>query len=320
MRAGLRLGVDIAGGGAWLVPAAALAQDATPPATTNRTPATDAIGPRELQNFSLPGTRRSPADSRPRQPRRRLTPAPSRARKRPRPAAATRRADPAPDRTSVPRRRHSASGDRATANRPRFAGPPRRRRQPRLVARRHRSSATTTAARPPTGRLDLVAAVAPLRSPWAPASLAALAASVASVYARRRRSSTSSSPRSRPGQRAASGAAPTRRAPPPPHRARTGARSRCAGSPRHAATSGIVASRLRPALELGMQPAPLHRRRRPGHDRIRARAVQCRHGAGPRGPRRGQPAQRRRDPGPGARGLLRPAGRARASGSTPSRR
>jgi hypothetical protein len=53
MRAGLRLGIALAAGAFALFPAPALAQEA--PATTN-TPATDAIGPRELQNFTLNGT------------------------------------------------------------------------------------------------------------------------------------------------------------------------------------------------------------------------------------------------------------------------
>jgi len=53
MRAGLRWVIALAAGAFALFPAPALAQEA--PATTN-TPATDAIGPRELQNFSLNGT------------------------------------------------------------------------------------------------------------------------------------------------------------------------------------------------------------------------------------------------------------------------
>src|SRR6476660_3653125 len=55
MRAGLRWKTVLLAGGLGLVPASALAQE------TN-TPATDSIGPKELQNFSLPGTRTQPAD------------------------------------------------------------------------------------------------------------------------------------------------------------------------------------------------------------------------------------------------------------------
>ena len=55
MRAGLRLGIAIAAAGLALGATPALAQSAPPEATTN-TPATDSIGPRELQNFNLQGT------------------------------------------------------------------------------------------------------------------------------------------------------------------------------------------------------------------------------------------------------------------------
>jgi hypothetical protein len=54
MRAVLRVGFAIAVAGLALGPVAALAQST--PETTTSAPATDAIGPRELQNFSLPGT------------------------------------------------------------------------------------------------------------------------------------------------------------------------------------------------------------------------------------------------------------------------
>lgn len=61
MRAGLRLGFVVFVAGLVLGPLPALAQDATQPATTN-TPATDAVGPRELQNFNLQGTVTRSAD------------------------------------------------------------------------------------------------------------------------------------------------------------------------------------------------------------------------------------------------------------------
>ena len=59
MRGGLRLAITVLAAGLTLAPAIALAQS-VPDAATN-TPATDAIGPRDLQNFSLPGTRNRPA-------------------------------------------------------------------------------------------------------------------------------------------------------------------------------------------------------------------------------------------------------------------
>ena len=63
MRAGLRFTTILLALGT-LLPATAVAQNTAAPATTE-TPATDAVGPRELQNFSLPGTRTRPADPTP---------------------------------------------------------------------------------------------------------------------------------------------------------------------------------------------------------------------------------------------------------------
>jgi hypothetical protein len=60
MRAGLRLRILLLAAGLTISPVAALAQE-TPPATTN-TPATDAVGPRDLQNFSLQGTITRPVE------------------------------------------------------------------------------------------------------------------------------------------------------------------------------------------------------------------------------------------------------------------
>src|SRR3954451_5682584 len=60
MRGGLRLAVAVWTAGLLLGPAPLVAQSA-PPATTN-TPAADAVGPKELQNFSLSGTVVRPAD------------------------------------------------------------------------------------------------------------------------------------------------------------------------------------------------------------------------------------------------------------------
>jgi hypothetical protein len=61
MRAVWRLAVAVLAVGLSLGPLPALAQDATQPAQSN-TPATDAIGPRDLQNFSLNGTVTRSAD------------------------------------------------------------------------------------------------------------------------------------------------------------------------------------------------------------------------------------------------------------------
>ncbi|HEX8840603.1 MAG TPA: hypothetical protein VF750_09065, partial [Sphingomicrobium sp.] len=60
MRASLRW-KSLLLGGIMLVPGASLAQSA-PDAAQSGTPATDAVGPQELQNFSLPGNVTKPAD------------------------------------------------------------------------------------------------------------------------------------------------------------------------------------------------------------------------------------------------------------------
>lgn len=57
------MGLAMAAAGLMLAPLPALAQSV--PDTTSNTPATDAIGPRELQNFSLGGTVTRPADTPP---------------------------------------------------------------------------------------------------------------------------------------------------------------------------------------------------------------------------------------------------------------
>jgi hypothetical protein len=86
MRAGLRLGFGLVAAALAFAPLSALAQDAGQ-ATTN-TPATDSIGPRELQNFSIEGTvtRQAEPQSAARPPARPATPTPAS-----RPAAAPAR-------------------------------------------------------------------------------------------------------------------------------------------------------------------------------------------------------------------------------------
>ena len=61
MRAILRWRTFLVAAGLMLAPSVTRAQDASQPATAN-SPAPDTVGPRELQNFSLPGTPTKPAD------------------------------------------------------------------------------------------------------------------------------------------------------------------------------------------------------------------------------------------------------------------
>ena len=101
MRAGLRLGIAMAAAGLALGGAPLLAQEAQPEATSNP-PATDSIGPRDLQNFNLQGTvtRRAdqpePAPPAP-APQRPQTATPSRPQSTERPTAAV----PAPARAQA---------------------------------------------------------------------------------------------------------------------------------------------------------------------------------------------------------------------------
>ena len=119
MRAGLRVALGLVAAALALAPASALAQDSGQAATN--TPATDSIGPRELQNFSIDGTVTRPAEPQPaaRQPAQ-AAPKPTAQAERPA-AAPTRRADS----TSAP---STGSPDRSEAARevpeaPRQAAP-----------------------------------------------------------------------------------------------------------------------------------------------------------------------------------------------------
>ena len=67
MREGLRWTTILVTGWLTLLPAQAGAQNTAESANVT-TPATDAIGPRELQNFSLPGTKTQPAPQSPAEP------------------------------------------------------------------------------------------------------------------------------------------------------------------------------------------------------------------------------------------------------------
>ena len=86
MRAGLRFGMAILAAAFAFAPLPALAQETSPPATN--TPATDTIGPRELENFTLNGTVTRPAPTAPAPAARPPAATPSR--------SATRTAEPGP--------------------------------------------------------------------------------------------------------------------------------------------------------------------------------------------------------------------------------
>lgn len=98
MRAGLRLGLGFVAAALALAPLPALGQDAGE--AVSNTPAADAVGPRELQNFSIEGTVTRPAEPQP------AARAPAPRTPAPRPSTSV----PAPDRLAPSATRPAASG------------------------------------------------------------------------------------------------------------------------------------------------------------------------------------------------------------------
>lgn len=236
MRAGLRFGIVVSVVALALAPVAApsplLAQDTAP--TTN-TPATDTIGPRELQGFSLNGTVTRPAPT---------TPA------RPAPAPATRQpgsttppaATPPRDRVADPTRQRSAPAQSVTTTLPPASALPEATSVPTDGLAIQPGFEPT-----PIAPDDTSASPATNYIPWVLALV--LLGAGAAFYAWRRRS--------HPSYATAGGAsdffeaaqpAPAPRPSPlaPPPRAEP---------PKPAARSpGIVSTRLRPWLEIGFSP------------------------------------------------------------------
>ena len=307
MRAGLRLAIGIVGGGAGARPAPALAQEQRGDAPAHSRAATT-IGPRELQNFSLrdghhgrpraAGARRLAERS----PRRTTSRAPRRRPASPSQAAAA--AAPTSQRRAV---RRSARAGAIAALRPthavatRLAGHP----DDRSLRRQRLGSALPPAGRcaPPSSRQRRHSRGARRGFAWLllAAVLGAGAASCSGAAGSRmprRRSAVRCSRRpsraarrlrrSRRAGAAAAGPAPPRAEPP------------AAG----AARAGRASSRRAcgPWIDLNFEPAALRSSsRRAGDLRVRARAVQLGQRAGARRAGRGQPVQRRPDPGAGYR-------------------
>ena len=187
MRAGLRLGFGLLAAALALAEAPAIAQDAGQ-ATTN-TPATDSIGPRELQNFSIDGTVTRPADPQPAaRPPSRPSTATSRqpARETPAPARRTAQAE-APKPEPRPTAQPAAEPARETASRP-----PVTVSLPKLQDDSPRGAPAIPAAAPDLVEPEPAAAtLAPDRKipflPWLAAAIA-LGAGAAFLFYRRRHS------------------------------------------------------------------------------------------------------------------------------------
>jgi hypothetical protein len=244
MRAGLRLGFVVFVAGLVLGPLPALAQDATQPATTN-TPATDAVGPRELQNFNLQGTVTRSAEQPPAP--RATPPATSRTTERTTAAPTERpveRADVRPTPVQTPTERAAA--------------------RPAEPLRQTRSASSVTVALPSigndSGRSSATAAVpasAPALSPdadpatlasdhnlpilpWLLAALAIVGGIVILLRRNRSREAFAGGPQVDALEAPEVASAPSPKPAPP--------------KPQPPSIPGIVSTRLRPWVEIGFHP------------------------------------------------------------------
>jgi hypothetical protein len=247
MRAVLRGAAILVAGAVWLAPAVALAQQAPP---TN-TPPSDAVGPRELQNFSLSGSVTKPADQQ--------GPAPA-------PIANNSAPKPAPTQTAAPSPPTVRHATRTSGQSRQTAAAPTILPKPTLAqpAQTQPSSAPTSPALtqatpaaasqpsfappslPPTPTIGLAPAHGFPMLPWLLAALA-LALGISFLLWRRRPREAFARPQfdlfTAPEPELAP--APVRDPVPPPP---------AAPKPKVPAAPGIVASRLRPSIELGVQP------------------------------------------------------------------
>lgn len=240
-----------------LLSAAAAASAQTVPDASNNAPATDAVGPRELQNFSLPGTTTKSADQ----------PLPSQA--APAPAAReTIRSEPRAQAADV-----APVGNRTVRQASRDMKPPVKAEAPPAKALGQAQSpaasdsaqgAVPVAPAPSFAPVPLPApppapALAPETRPMVlPWIIAAIALAAGALFLLWRRS------RGREAlvdgslhdafvpPEAASAPAPRAPAPVPPRPVPAAELARTPASPPR--SGGIVASRLRPSIELAMQP------------------------------------------------------------------
>ena len=247
MKAVLRLGVAVLWGGLMLAPLPALAQDAATATAPSDTPATDAIGPRDLQNFTLNGTVTRSADP---------VAAP---RTTSRPAAApARTAAPATASAAAPPQRSPAVVEHPVERPARVAQAPIA-KEPASGAVAATPGPSVTTSLPPIGDAPTSTAAAPaplapapdslgsehrvLLWPWLLAALA-LGAGGAFLFWRNHRSTEAfaGGPQVDAFVMQEPAAAPPRAAPQPPP----------PNVP--APPAGIVSTRLRPWIELVFQP------------------------------------------------------------------
>jgi len=253
MRAGLRFTTILLAFGTMVPATAAVAQNTTAPAPAE-TPATDAIGPRELQNFSLPGTRTRPADTAATVPV--VNAPPPRTDSAP---AQTRTTTPAPRATTREVTRQPAPASTQTA--PVSAAPAASAGLTQTPAASTQSASPTV---PAAAAPQPIAPVAPASTgglslwPWIAAALA-LALGGLFLFWRRHHAREEFAggpqfdmfvaPEPAPPPVRGPTLPPIPKAPPP----RVAQPAPMPAAPRPI-TTGIVASRLRPSIEIGVQP------------------------------------------------------------------
>jgi len=266
MRASLRWKTFLLGG-LLLVPGTAVAQSAPDPAPGS-TPATDAVGPQELQNFSLPGNVTKPADQQ-------AMPAPPAAAPTPTgsaPADQTQ-TSAAPLRRTAPPREQVRQAAGLTQRRSEAAVPS---ADNSIVSNTAPSTTddglapaplTAPAAQPSFSTTSIPAAassIAPehklLVWPWLLAALALASGALFLLWRRRHQQAFAGGPGFDlfvPPEPAPT--PPPRPAPTPPPKAAAPAPAprpepAPAPPPKPAASAGIVASRLRPSIDIGVHP------------------------------------------------------------------
>lgn len=250
MRAGLRFETILLAGGLLILPAAALAQNTTEPATTN-TPATDAIGPRELQNFSLPGTRTRPAEQ---------APAPTTTAQQP----VARTPDAAVATAPSPRPASRTANDRPASRQaqsvPASPSPTQSASPPAATVQAMPSAQNPPTTQPTAGAAPAPATFEPERKPpflsWLIAAFALGGGVLFFLWQRRPRTALAAGPEFDLFAAPEPMPAPRRQAPQPHAGPAEPTLPPVPAPPKPAAgaTSGVVSSRLRPSIEIGVQP------------------------------------------------------------------
>ena len=241
MKAGLRLGLAMATAGLALAPAPLLGQSTSaPPANP---PASEAIGPRELQNFSLNGTVTKPAEAP-------AVVAPGTSRAQPPRPATNRTASATPNDAPAagatrPASEPSRTASVSRANRPANTGAP-----PSLAFSPATEATAGSAPQPgfaPAPIAVPTASLAPESGPtlWPWLLLAAILGGGGAFLLRRRRSSEALAG----GPSVEAFVAPEPVAPRPATAPVPAPRTRPAAKP-----AGIVSTRLRPWIDIGFEP------------------------------------------------------------------